>query len=144
MKTNLYRPPLSLLTHRCVLGLLLLFSQAGTIPAQISKGHQILINRGLQVQGMVANSDPFHLNTYTSANYTAVHWLWTSTPSAMGPAPGFPWARWVGDENQMPLQGGEGPYLSQLVNLQLADEWNLNDPATRNRAVNWFNAVRAN
>jgi hypothetical protein len=38
--------------------------------------------------------------------------------------------------------GDESAYLSQLVNLQLADEWNLNDDATRTRAVNWFNAVR--
>src|SRR5512141_2874096 len=40
--------------------------------------------------------------------------------------------------------GGESAYLSQLVNLQLADEWNLNDDATRTRAVNWFNAGRTN
>src|SRR5205823_4079902 len=29
-----------------------------------------------------------------------------------------------------------------LLSLQLADEWNLNDPATRTRAVNWFNSIR--
>jgi hypothetical protein len=32
--------------------------------------------------------------------------------------------------------------LSQLIALQLGDEWHLNDPAVRTRAVNWFNAIR--
>jgi hypothetical protein len=124
--------------------LLVLLSHASISYAQISKGHQILINRGFQVQGMVASSDVFHLTTYSNANYTSINWLWTSVPSWMGVAPGFRWSRWVFDEAQMPPQGSEGPYLSQLVTLQLADEWHLNDPATRDRAVNWFNAVRAN
>ena len=44
--------------------------------AQVSKANQILINRGLQVEGMVATYDTFHLSTYSNANYTAVNWLW--------------------------------------------------------------------
>jgi hypothetical protein len=31
---------------------------------QISKGHRILIERGLQIQGMVTRDDVFHLSTY--------------------------------------------------------------------------------
>ena len=34
----------------------------GSARAQISKANQILINRGLQVQGMVTSGDVFHLN----------------------------------------------------------------------------------
>lgn len=34
--------------------------------------------------------------------------------------------------------------MSQLVTLQLGDEWNLNDAAIRTRAVNWFQAIRTN
>ncbi|HEX2475806.1 MAG TPA: hypothetical protein VHK01_13730 [Lacipirellulaceae bacterium] len=109
--------------------------------AQISKGHQILIERGLQTQGMVTKDDVFHLDTYRQANYSAINWLWDSSPSQHGPAPGFPWARWVRNENQMPSTA-EQPYLSQLIALQLGDEWHLNDPAVRDRAVNWFNAIR--
>jgi hypothetical protein len=117
--------------------------------AQISKANQILINRGLQIEGLVATYDGFHLSTYSNANYTAVIWLWDAPRSydgmsVLGPAPGFPWARWVNNEADMPPLGGESAYLSQLVNLQLADEWNLNDDAIRTRAVNWFNAVRTN
>jgi hypothetical protein len=117
--------------------------------AQVGKANQILINRGLQVEGLVATYDTFHLSTYSNANYTAVIWLWDSprsydSMSQLGAAPGFPWARWVSSEGDMPPLGGESAYLGQLVNLQLADEWNLNDAATRTRAVNWFIAVRTN
>jgi hypothetical protein len=121
------------------LGAWLLLS--GAAFGEVSKGHRILIERGLQVQGMVTKDDVFHLNTYESANYTAVHWLWEADPSQHGAIPGMPWARWVGDETKMP-DGSELPYLSQLVALQLGDEWHLNDPAVRDRAVNWFNAIR--
>ena len=112
--------------------------------AQLSKGNLILLQRGLQIQGMVTKDDVFHLTTYSNANYTSINWLWDSSASQMGAAPGFPWSRWAGDENKMPPLTGEGAYMSQLVTLQLGDEWNLNDPALRTRAVNWFNAIRAN
>jgi hypothetical protein len=122
----------------------LLLGGALAAPAQLSKGHLILIKRGLQVQGMVTRDDVFHLQTYTNAGYTAIHWLWASSPSQMGTAPGFPWSRWVSSESDMPPVGSEGPYMPQLVTLQLGDEWNLNDAALRTRAVNWFNAIRSN
>ncbi len=117
--------------------------------AQVGKANQILINRGLQVEGLVATYDTFHLDTYSNANYSAVIWLWDSprsydVMSQLGSAPGFPWARWVANETDMPPLGGESGYLSQLVNLQLADEWNLNDDTIRTRAVDWFTAVRNN
>ena len=112
--------------------------------AQAGKGHEILLNRGLQVQGMVTKDDGFHLSTYTNANYSSIHWLWESNPSLMGAAPGFAWSRWALDETKVPPQGSEGAYMSQLVTLQLGDEWHLNDDAVRTRAVNWFSAIRSN
>ena len=115
--------------------------------AQISKAHQILLNRGLQLQGMTTKDDVFHLENYTNAGFTSINWLWASNPSLMGAAPGAAWSRWVVDETNMPgppNHTDESPYLSQLVSLQLADEWNLIDDAVRTRAVNWFNAARAN
>src|ERR1035437_9058966 len=51
--------------------------------AQLSKGYQILLNRGLQLQGLVQWDDYFHLDTYSNANYTSVNWGWTSSPSLM-------------------------------------------------------------
>ena len=113
-------------------------------PAQVSKGNQILIDRGFQVQGLVTRNDNFHLNTFSNANYTAIMWLWESEPPLMGPEPGFPWGRWIIDEANMPPQDSEAGYLSQLVSLQLGDEWALNDDALRQRAVDWFAAIRNN
>jgi hypothetical protein len=124
--------------------LLLSFCCLISAEAQISKGHQLLIDRGFQVAGNVSPSDPFHLTTFSNANYTTMFWMWTSVPSEMGPAPGFPWASWIGGQDQMPPRAGEGPYLSQAVMLQLGDEANLNDDNTRTQFVNWFNAVQNN
>ncbi|HEX4588949.1 MAG TPA: hypothetical protein VH120_03410, partial [Gemmataceae bacterium] len=44
-------------------------AQAQSVP----KGFQVLIDQGLQVQGMVTNYDPFHLSTYQEANYSSVN-----------------------------------------------------------------------
>lgn len=96
------------------------------------------------LEGMATRDDVFHLGTYSNANYSTINWLWDSNPALHGPAPGYPWSRWVYSETNMPPQGSEAPYLDQLVSLQLADEWDLNTDAVRTRAVNWFNAVRTN
>jgi hypothetical protein len=124
--------------------LVLLASAAPAQVSSLSKGNQILIAQGLQVQGMVTNFDPFHLATYQAANYTSINWLWDSNVSAQGAAPGsIPWSRWVRSQAEMPPLNGEGAYSSKLIALQLGDEANLNDDTTRTNMVNWFNAVRA-
>src|SRR3954466_12898448 len=112
----------------------------------LSKGNQILINQGLQVQGMVTNFDPFHLNTYQAANYTSINWLWDSNTAAQGTAPGaMPWARWARDQSEMPPRPGynEPGCVNKLTAVHVGDEPNLNDDTTRTNYVNWFNAVRA-
>ena len=86
----------------------------------------------------------------TNANYTTVNWLWASPRSydgsmpLLGPAPGFPWARWVSDETDMPPLGDEAAYTNQLVLLQLSDEPNLDNSSVRARFANWLNSVRSN
>ena len=125
---------------------------------QVNKGHQILIDRGLQVQGLAQDDCYVTLSTYTNLNYSSVCWVngansgvpvHSSRNPWLGDPPGFPWARWAADETQMPPQmtpygGDETPYLNQLFALCLADEWNLNDGTVRNRLVAWFAAVRTN
>src|SRR5438477_3954323 len=49
-----------------------------SVRGQVSKGHQILINRGLQLQGLVTPDNWFHPDTYSNANYTAVGFSWNS------------------------------------------------------------------
>lgn len=112
--------------------------------AQISKGYQILLNQGLQLQGLVQWDDYFHLNTYTNAGYTSINWGWTSSPDQLSATAGFPWSRWVNGISNMPPQNGEAPYLNHVVALQLGDEWDLNTDSVRSSLVNWFNAVQTN
>jgi len=136
--------------RRLYLSLFLVALFPSQLVAQLSKAHQILLERGLQIQGIVSTYDTFHLDTFSNANYTTVNWLWNAprsysgSMSLLGPTPGFPWGRWVSDETDMPPLGDETSYLSQLVCLQLGDEWDLNDSATRTRAVNWFNSISTN
>lgn len=127
-----------------ILGFSALISAVPSAEAQVGKGNWILLQRGLQVQGMVTKDDVFHLSTYSNANYTAINWLWDANPSSMGPPPGFPWSRWVRNESEMPPLGGESANLSQLVTLQLGDEANLNNDTIRSNAIAWFVAIRSN
>jgi hypothetical protein len=110
--------------------------------AQLSKGNLILMDRGLQLQGLSQDDCYLHLDTFTNASYTSINWInsispaHSSRPEWIGAAPGFPWARWVSDETQMPPQispqgGEETPYLSQLLALQLGDEWKNDQPRAR-------------
>jgi hypothetical protein len=132
---------------------------APTVHAQVSKGHLILMDRGLQIQGMITPDNYFHLDVYSNANYTAVNFLGDSSGNLgpistfVGATPGFPWARWANDETNMPCAGtnnngisrtNEIPYTNQLVNVQLGDEWDLNGNANRTRLVNWFLSVKTN
>ena len=118
---------------------------AAQLPSSLSKGHRLLIENGLQIQGMATKDDVFHFQTYQDANYTAINWLWEANISQHGAAPGFPWARWVGEESQMPPWAGKGeePYMSKLLALSLGDEKDLNNPAVRDPYVQWFKNVQA-
>ena len=76
-----------------------------TAHAQLSKATQIFLNRGVELQSMVQYADIFTLSTYTNANYTSVNWLDPGWQVELGPAPGFPWGRWVaGPTDYMPPQ----------------------------------------
>jgi hypothetical protein len=125
-----------------VVGVLLMTLTAGQ--AQLSKGYQMLLNRGVQLQGLVQWDDYFQPDTHSNANHSLINWGWTSRPSLMDAMGGFPWSRWVSGATNMPLQPGEGPYLNQLVALQLGDEWDLNTQSIRDRLMAWFNSVQTN
>jgi hypothetical protein len=126
----------------------ILLAASQSSPAQIGKGYQILLNRGLQLQGMSAWDDYWHQTTYSNANYSSVNWFSPDNPSLMGAPPGVPWSRWVNGTNDMPpeIMNGvdETPYMSQLISLEMGDEYDLNDGQTFTNEVNWFNSVRSN
>jgi hypothetical protein len=115
------------------------------LPPTLSKGHRILIEHGLQIQGMAGADEPFHLKTYTALNYTAINWFANTNPKLMGPPPGVLWARWMQPKevpppaSEMPPSAIERPYASKFIALSLGDEPDLNNPAVRDKYVKWFN-----
>jgi hypothetical protein len=136
-----------------------------TASAQPSKGFQIILTRGLQIQALCIDDCYVHQTTFSNANYTTMNFIngvdgsgnttHSSRPSPedpslwMGAAPGPMWGRWAMTQTQMPPQitpygGDEAPYMSQLVSLQLGDEWFLSDGPTRTNLINWFNSVQSN
>jgi hypothetical protein len=114
--------------------------------ATLDKGHQILIDRGLQIGGLIAlTSDPFHLSTLQAGGFTMPLWAWNSDISTLGPAPGAPWGRWVSYATENDLTPAEQPYKPNLVQLQIGDEQDIiNDSAVRAATTAWFNNNRAN
>lgn len=147
-------------TGRITVSLLLVMMGTQELKAQtLDKGHQIILNRGIQLQGLVITYDVFHLSTFQAGNFTTLHWNWDSVPSWMGAAPGLQWGRWARCQAEMPpmgagvarsCPGGSGtttesevPYASNLVFAQIGDEQNLNDTTVRADTATWFNAVRA-
>lgn len=141
----------SLLTVIIMLTLALV-GQVEPANAQLSKANRILLNRGVELQAMVQFNDVFTLSTYSNANYTSVNWFNPGYQPLLGPAPGFPWGRWVSGPTDMPPQdannqlgfNAETPCMSQLINLELGDELNLSDGPTLTNEINWFNSVQSN
>src|SRR5687767_3971702 len=125
-----------------VAAVLVVAATATTVAAQhesIGKGHRLLIENGFQIQGMVSKDHPFSLDKYLKANYSAINWIFVSDVSKHGPAPGVAWARWAGNENDMPPVGNEAAYMSKLVALSYGDEKDLNNPEVREPYIKWFN-----
>jgi hypothetical protein len=108
----------------------------------LDKGHRIIQERGLQLQGLVITYDLFHLDTFQAANYTTCNWLWDSYMPWLGAAPGIPWSRWASREADMPPNAQEAPYAANLVAISLGDEQDLNDPVVRAATAQWYANVR--
>jgi hypothetical protein len=129
-----------------------LIANAVSVQAQLinlDKGHRILIDRGLQIQGQAfyrpedlgVSSYSFDPQPFLDANFTTINWQWAIRHAI---APGdFPWGRWTGSD-EADLTPAELPYKSSMVTLLSGEESNLNDPAVRMRWQNWFAAARPN
>ncbi len=107
--------------------------------SKLSKGNRILIQPGLQLQGMATSDNPFHLQTYADLGYTSINWFGPPPVAKQGD---FLWARWVSDPPKMPPLGDEARVMGNLIALSFRDEANLNDPKIRQEYIDWFNRVR--
>ncbi len=119
----------------------LIFVMAGIftrkLPAQtISRGHQILLQRGLQLNAFAHG--PLNLNVLDQSNFTTVFMdnIDVQTLQSLGPAPGLPWGRlfYTGTPSFPRLTPTEVPYQSNLVSMQLNDELDIADQTVLDEA----------
>jgi hypothetical protein len=91
----------------------------------LDRGHEILMNKGLQIQAQVfpAVSGGLDLNRWAASNFTTVNLQWgdgsTITPACTGVAPGLPWGRWGTGIGPYTAELG---YMSNMVSFQFYDE----------------------
>jgi hypothetical protein len=122
-------------------GLLLIATEVTAQP--ISRGRQVLLNRGLQIQAMAFFDQPgvpnIDFDLFQSANFTTINLWEAQNPTLPSQLPSnLPWGRQYLPGTNAPstyLFTEELPYVPRLVSLQYADEiqelpeWRLNDIA---------------
>lgn len=107
--------------------------------ASLSKGQQILVNHGFQINGIIANTgDAYHLSTLQSMNYTAPMWAWTTDVTKIQANPTALWTKWFDYTVENDLPAAELPYKSSLATLCVGDEQNLANSGVYNGTVSWF------
>ncbi|MCC6424391.1 MAG: hypothetical protein IT447_13015 [Phycisphaerales bacterium] len=119
------------------------FAYTSDAMGQISRGRQILLDRGLQIQAMVFFNQPGvdnpDLDLFQSANFTTINLWEAQNPTLPSQLPAnLPWGRQYIPGTNAPstyLFTEELPYVPRLVSLQYADEiadfpkWRLDDIA---------------
>ena len=137
------------LRHPVILTFLLL--PAAAAHAQLDKGHQILLDRGIQIQAQAfympedTGGNPFIAQRYFDANFTSINWHYhPANPSFTAAYPNYPWSRWINTSGTYDVGAAEQPYKNQLVAVQYKDENSLDDPGVRADFKNWFDNARPN
>ena len=113
--------------------------------ATLDKGHQLLVNNGLQIWGVVTDKTyPLHYGEVTAANMNAVMWSFgQSDPGVL--LAGQKWGLWV-DSHSNPatvLNVAELAHQNDLVAIQVGDEQqaDIENPAGSTKA--WLDAAHA-
>ncbi|MHB9035874.1 MAG: hypothetical protein ACYC64_04345 [Armatimonadota bacterium] len=112
------------------------------IPA-ISRGHQILLDRGLQLQTqtMLFQTGYWSQSDWQNSNFSTVNVHWGSDLPILAPIgdPGtFTWGRFTGQEGGPSVRAGEAPYVPYLTSLQFMDEVDITDPAVLALTRTWL------
>jgi len=113
--------------------------------ATLDKGHQLLVNSGLQIWGLNTDSQQYTFNysNFTGVNMNAVMWSFNqSNPGVL--SAGQKWGKWV-DHLGNPataLNATELAHYADLVAIQVGDEQqsDLENPNGATKA--WFTAAR--
>jgi len=97
----------------------------------LSRGHKVLLERGLQLQAMtfVPQTGYFDPVRWSESNFTTIDFCGSIYPASLMP-PGtenMPWSRYM--YYAADIAEAEHPYAANLVRLQLRDEQNIGDDA---------------
>jgi hypothetical protein len=104
----------------------------------VSRGRQVLLNRGLQLQSLVFFDQPgvanIDINLWKSANFTTINFWEAQNPLLPSQMPaGTQWSRqYVPPAPANYLYAAELPYVKNLASLQYADELPNLSPSTLN------------
>ena len=116
-----------------------LVTSQGQWLSELSRGHNILLDRGLQIQALTSPefdhpTKQFDLARWAESNFTTAHFWANNYPvdQMPPPPPGIPWG--LTDYNEPGTVEGDiepeaYPYAASLVSYQLKDEQNITDPA---------------
>jgi autotransporter-associated beta strand protein len=118
----------------------------------IDKGHNLLLNSGLQIWGLNTDSFQytFNYNNLTAANMDAVQWSYgQSNPGAL--TTGQRWGKWVqpdpGQSNYTSpansLNSTEIAHKSDLVSIQVGDEQQSDLENVNGYTKAWFDAAHS-
>jgi len=116
----------------------------------ISRGRQILLDRGLQIQAMAFFDQPdvknIDIGRFQKANFTAINLWETQDPRLRARLPAnMLWGRqYIPGKPSTYLYPEELPYLPQLVSLQYADEIENFSPQTLNDIAEAFGYWKKN
>lgn len=118
--------------------------------SEFSRGREILLNKGLQIEGFVYPTledtwDEVGLNIsqLQNAHFTAVNFVWNNkVENYLGSPPGeMLWSRHFYRTEQT-LRQSEQAYLPNLVSLQYRDEQSITHPQNLIDAKNWLAGMR--
>ncbi len=118
--------------------------------ASLDKGHQLLVNSGLQIWGL--NTDSFQYNfsynNFIAANMNAVMWSFQQANAGVLSS-GQKWGKWVQPDPSQSnytspstsLSGTENAHYSDLVALQVGDEQQSDLENASGYTKAWFDAA---
>ena len=119
----------------------------------LDRGHQTLVDRGLQLQAMIhspTETGYFDFTRWGDSNFTTVGFSGGTYDTTYLPDPVVPWTRWQyhggypADPSDADIVAyAEYPYASSLVNMQVKDEQDITDPTELANLTGAFAAMHS-
>ena len=120
-------------------------SQAG----QLSRGHEILIDNGLQIQALarqrIDGTFSNYMEYFAESNFTSVNLggAYEDYLNYLGPPDGVRWAKWhAPSDRNFDLMPIELPHADHMINYQYRDEQDITNPVLIQDATEFLASIR--